>query len=251
MKRILAVIAIPVLLSPVNAFADGSIVIGTRYGSADINGSLRHLSTDPADDIDINDELGYRDGNPVSFYLQLEHPLPLLPNARIDQGELDESARGQMNRTVDFGGSTFTLGENVDSAVRVRQTDVILYYSIFDTVANVDVGINARHLDSDSSLTGNLAGNETAAVSGWIPMLYAGLAVDLPSTRLWLGADGSYTGYHGNHMYDLNLSASYVTDWHLGINMGYRQVRLELDDFDDSHADIEFGGPWAGVFVSF
>jgi outer membrane protein len=239
------------VLLPATTVADTGITLGARYGTSDIDGSLRYLSTDPADDIDINDDLGYRDTRPYNFYLQLEHPLPLLPNARLNRSVMDESASGQLTRTVNFGGSTFTLGETVDSTAEVTQTDIILYYSISDTVASVDVGINAKYLDSSASLSGNLAGNETANISGWVPMLYAGVGVDLPLTGLSIGADGSYTGYQGSRLYDLNLRASYTTDWHIGADLGYRRMKLNLDDFDDSYSDIEFDGPYAGVFVTF
>ncbi len=239
------------ILLPATAVADTGITLGARYGTSDINGSLRYLSTSPDDDIDINDDLGYRDTRPYNFYLQLEHPLPLLPNARLNRSRMDESASGQLSRTVNFGGSKFTLGETVDSTAEVTQTDIILYYSIFDTVANVDVGLNAKYLDSSVSLSGNLAGDETANISGWVPMLYAGVGVDLPLTGLSIGADGSFTGYQGSRLYDLNLRASYTTDWHIGADLGYRRMKLNLDDFDDSYSNIEFDGPYAGIFVTF
>ncbi len=250
MNRTVPVLMLAALL-PAIAGAETSIAIGARYGATDISGSLRYQSNDPADDIDINNDLGYQDDRPSSFYLQLEHPLPLLPNARVDRSDLDDSASGQLTRTVNYGGSTFTIGENIDSSAQLTQTDIILYYSVLDTVANVDVGVNARYLDSSTSLTGNLAGNETANVSGWIPMLYAGIGVDLPLTGLSIGADGSYTGYQGSRLYDLNLRASYTTGWHVGADVGYRHMRLDLEDFDDSYANIEFDGPYAGVFVKF
>jgi outer membrane protein len=250
MKRTFAALMLAALL-PATAAAETGIAFGARYGTTDINGSLRYQSNDPSDDIDINDDLGYRDVRPNSFYLQLEHPLPLLPNARLNRSEMNESASGQLSRAVNFGGSSFTVGENIDSTVQFSQTDIILYYNILDTLASVDVGIDARHLDSSSSLTGNLSGNETASVSGWVPMLYAGIGVDLPLSGLSIGADGSFTGYQGSRLYDMNLRASYTTDWHAGADLGYRRMRLDLDDLDDSYADIEFDGPYAGLFVKF
>ena len=201
----------------------------------------------PSDIINMNDDLGYRDDRPDSFYLQLEHPLPLLPNARLSRSGMDESASGQPTRAVIYGASTFTHGANIDSTVQVTQTDIILYYNILKTVASVDVGVDARHLDSSSSL----AGNEPATVSGWVPMLYAGIGVDLPVTGLSIGADGSFAGYQGSRVYDLNLRASYTTGWRIGADLGYRYMKLNQEDFDASSADIEFDGPYAGLSVKF
>lgn len=250
MKRLLSTLMLTALL-PASIMAETAITLGTTFGTSDISGSLRYLSNDPADDIDINDDLGYQDDQPLNYYLQLEHPLPVLPNARINRIELDESASGQMTRTVNYGGSSFTIGENIDSSARVSQTDIILYYSIFDTVANVDVGLDARYLDSKTSLTGSISGNESASVSGWVPMFYAGVGIDLPVSGLSFGADGSFTGYQDNRLYDLNVRASYTTDWHVGADLGYRRMKLDLEDFDGSYADVEFDGPYAGLFVTF
>ena len=250
MKRSLSVLMLTALL-PASVMAETGITLGTRLGTSDVNGTLRYQSIDPADDVDINNDLGYQDSQPVNYYVQLEHPLPLLPSARIDHSELDDSASGQLTRTVNYGGSSFTVGENIDSSVQVSRTDIILFYSIFDTVANIDVGVNARYIDSKTSLTGNLSGNETASISGWVPMFYAGVGMDLPLSGLSLGADGSFAGYQGNHLYDVKLRASYTTDWNLGADLGYRRMRLDLEDFDDSYADIEFDGPFAGLFVTF
>ncbi|MGB5540072.1 MAG: TIGR04219 family outer membrane beta-barrel protein [Gammaproteobacteria bacterium] len=213
------------------------------------------LARDPVDaatsSIDLHPDLGYNSVNSGNHYLRLEHSLPLLPHAMISKRSIDENARGRLSRTLDSGGSSFTVGGDVDSSVQYRQSDVIFYYSILDTSASIDVGVNARYIESSRVPGGVSGGMETADVTGWIPLLYAGLGVDLPLTGLSLGANGSIMGYQGNRLYDVTLQASYTTPWNAGADLGYRRPKLGLDDFDSYSADIEFSGPYAGVFVKF
>ena len=76
-------------------------------------------------------------------------------------------------------------------------------------------------------------------------------AHDLPLTGLSASADGSYIKYDGSSFYDFSVRASYTTPWHLGVDIGYRRIKLDLDDFDDSFADVEFDGPYAGAYLHF
>lgn len=246
--------SLPVLvlcLVSATAAAETGLRLGAQIWQGDAGGTIRYRSSDPADDIDLESDLGFERVNPASYYLRLEHPLPLLPNAMLSRTMLGEDANGRLSRTVDFGGSSFTVGETLDSQVDYRQSDIILYYSILDTGANIDIGVDARYIDSTTVLAGSSGNSESAAVSGWIPLLYAGLGIDLPLTGLSVGADGSFLGYRGHHLYDVAVRASYTTKYRLGADIGYRHLRLGLDDFDAYSADVEFSGPYAGIFVSF
>jgi outer membrane protein len=246
-----ATLFIASLLWTTVAAGDTGLLAGARYWQGDADGSVRYLSNDPANDIDLNRDLGYDSVEAGTYYLRLEHPVPLLPNAMISRTELDDSARGRLSRTVDFGGSSFIVGEDIDSRLQYRQSDIILYYSILDTVANLDIGLDARHVDSTTALSGSGGSTETANVTGWIPLLYAGIGLDLPLTGLSVGADGSFLGYRGHHLYDVTLRASYTSPLRLGADLGYRHLKLGLDDFEGYSADLEFSGPYAGVFVDF
>ncbi|TCK18371.1 outer membrane protein [Thiogranum longum] len=242
------------LLTFVSPFAQADNLkaeAGAQYWSYDIGGSVRYQSKRSSDDIDVNDDLGYNDDDLNSYYLSFEHPVPALPNVRVSFTNIDTSANGTLSKSVDYGNTTFAVNEDVNSELQLDQTDVTMYYQLFDTVLNVDLGLNAKYIDSRSRITGSASGTETADVSGWVPMLYAGFGADLPFTGLSISADGSFVGYQDSTFYDYTLKASYITPWYLGVDVGYRAVRLNLDDFDGSYADIEFDGPFAGAHLEF
>ena len=224
---------------------------GVHHWSYDITGDARYKTRNSSNDIDVEDDLGYNNDNLNSYYFSFEHPVPVLPNVRVSRTNIDSSANGQLGKSVLYGNTTFNLNENVSSEIKLDQTDVTMYYQLFDTVLNVDLGLNAKYIDSRARVTGALSGTETADVSGWVPMLYAGLGAELPLTGLSVSADGSYVSYQDSSFYDYTLKASYITPWYLGVDVGYRATRLNLDDFDGSYADLEFGGPFAGAHFEF
>ena len=241
----------PVLLAGIAGADTLETRIGANYWNFDVNGTVRYLSTDPADNIDVNDELGYRDDALVSIYAIFEHPAPLIPNARVTGTRIDSDANGTLSRNLSWGNVDFTIDEDVTSAVQLDQVDLALYWRLLDNTLNLDVGLDIRYLDLDATITGTVSGTDTATASGVLPMLYAGAGIDLPLTGLGVSADGTFIGYSGNTLYDFTVRASYDSNWPIGIEAGYRIMKLDLDDFDDYYADISFGGPYAGLNLHF
>ena len=127
----------------------------------------------------------------------------------------------------------------------------LFYYSPLDTVANIDFGLTIRHLDASAKITGAVTGTEEADVSAWIPLPYVGVGIDLPFTGLSVAAEGSGIKFQGNHYYDFTAQVRYDTPWFTGINLGYRSIVFKLDDVDDTFADIEFSGPFIGIYAAF
>jgi outer membrane protein len=240
------------LLLPAVAAADTlGLRAGANYWSYDIGGTARYKTKDAANDIDVNKDLGYDDGTLGELYASLEHPLPVLPNVRISKTNIDEDANGRLTKTVVYGDIVFQANEAVSSKVELDQTDITLYYSPLDNVINLDLGLNAKYIDSKARIVGAVSGTQTADISGWVPMAYAGIGADLPLTGLFLGAEGAYIKYDSSSFYDFRLRASYTSPWWVGAEAGYRKIKLDLDDFDDSFADVEFDGPYAGLYLHF
>jgi outer membrane protein len=240
------------LLLPSIAGADIlGVTAGANYWNYDISGTARYQTRDSANDIDVNKDLGYDDGNLGYYYIALEHPVPFLPNVRLSKTDIDEDANGILSKTVVYGGTTFLVNENLNSEVQLDQTDITLYYSPLDTVVNVDLGLNAKYIDSKARITGAISGTQDADVSGWVPMAYAGVGIDLPLTGLAVSADGSYIKYESSSFYDYTLRVTYTSPWYVGADVGYRKIKLDLDDFDDSFANVEFDGPYAGLYLHF
>jgi outer membrane protein len=247
----------PFMLASLGLFvssADADVIgvwAGANYWNYDISGTARYKTSNSSNDIDVNDDLGYDDGSYTVLYAALEHPVPVLPNVRLVYTDIDEDANGQLSKSVVYGDTTFQANEQVSSLVELKQTDITLYYSVLDNIFNLDLGLTAKYIDSKARITGQISGSEDADLSAWVPMVYAGVGIDLPLSGLAVSADGSAVGYSGSKFYDFTVRATYDTPWFVGIDVGYRQIRLDLDDIDDSYANIEFSGPYAGAYLHF
>jgi len=240
-----------VLLAGMSSADTPGTRIGANYWNLDVNGTVRYQSTDPADNIDVNDDLGYGDDALTSVYAIFEHPAPLIPNARVTGTRIDTDASGKLGRNFTWGNVDFTIDEDVTSAVQLDQFDLALYWRLLDNTLNLDAGLDIRYLELDATITGAVSGTDTATATAVLPMLYAGAGIDLPLTGLGVSADGAFIGYSGNTLYDFTVRASYDSNWPIGIEAGYRIMKLDLDDFDDYYADIRFEGPYAGLNLQF
>lgn len=249
MRRLIAVLFMTI---PTVAPADVlGVRAGASYWSYDINGTARYKTRDSANDLDINNDLGYDNGSSGYYYISLEHPVPFLPNVRLSYTNIDEDANGHLTRTVIFGNTKFPVNEDVSSKFKLKQTDITLYYELLDNVVSLDLGLNGKYIDSKAQITGAASGTERTNISGWVPMAYAGVGADLPLTGLGVSADGSYVKYEGSTFYDFSIRARYTTPWHVGVDVGYRKIKLDLDNFNDSFTNIEFDGPYAGAYLEF
>jgi outer membrane protein len=251
MHRFLVILTALQLLSA-NSVADTlAIRAGVNYWKYDISGTARYKSNSSSDNIDVNRDLGYNDGSAGVYYMALEHPVPLLPNIRLTYTDIDEHANGRLSKTVVYGNATFLANEAVSSQVKLKQTDITLYYELVDNVVSLDLGLDGKYIDSKARISGDISGTQDASVSGWVPLAYAGIGVDLPLTGLGVSADGSFSRYKGSRFYDYSVQVTYTTPWHMGLDAGYRKIKINLDDFDNSFADIEFDGPYAGAYLRF
>ena len=59
-------------------------------------------------------------------------------------------------------------------------------------------------------------------------------------------------GYDGNSVVEFNAQVGYESNLGLGLEAGYRSVRMELDAFDDvDSAEIDVSGPYAAINYHF
>ena len=57
--------------------------------------------------------------------------------------------------------------------------------------------------------------------------------------------------YDGSSISDYTGYVRYTSDYVVGVEVGIRKQTYELDDLDDTYGTIEFGGPYAALFLYF
>lgn len=202
--------------------------------------------------------LNFADKTQTSYYVALEHPLPLVPNIRLQHNQLESSGVTSLNTDFTFNNTTFAAGTLLQNDTKLTNTDYVLYYEVLDNdLVSLDLGINGKHIKGTVAVAGTAANGLATSqrASQLIPMLYASAIVGLPLTGLDVFTQGSYVSLDGNRVYDVQAGVAYAVLDNLAVNMrlklGYRAVNVQLDDVDNLHADIDFKGVFAGIELHF
>jgi outer membrane protein len=249
MKRLLLASAITACtLSAAHADTVFGIYAGAYNWKADYSGDIN--DTDADQNIDLEDDLGFSDESNTVFYIAVEHPVPILPNVRIQHTALDSSADGRLTRDFTFDDVDFSVGQDVATKIDFTHTDLTLYYEVLDNWVNLDLGLTVRKFDGEIEIVG---AGETAQVDidATLPMLYVAAQFDLPLTGLSAGLSGNAIGYSGNTLLDLNGYLQYEFAFGLGLRGGYRTFSLKLDDVNDIDSDLTLDGYYAALTFHF
>ncbi|HBM35920.1 TIGR04219 family outer membrane beta-barrel protein [Sulfuricurvum sp.] len=172
-----------------------------------------------------DDESGYQVG------LYLEHPIPLLPNVRVD-----------FTPDTSFSGSDGLGGIN---KVSFEQTDITPYYEILDNVVDIDLGVSFKIIDA------TIEGAINDSFSEVIPMGYLGMALTPPLSPLSIEGSVKYIGYNGDSLTDARIKVLWKIAAGLGAQAGYRYESLDIKDRFDTNTNVTFKGPFVGFNYRF
>lgn len=217
---------------------------GAAYWGAETSGDFNYKGSS----IDLQKDLGHTNRQNANFiWASFEHPIPIIPNIKIQHTKIDDNA--SKNANVIFDNKTYT--GTINSSLKLNQTDFIAYYEILDNWLNLDLGINAKYLDASVSM--NSLGEESSSksVKEVIPMLYAKAKFDLPFSGLSLETDLSYITYDSSDFYDFKGGLLYETKIGLGATAGYRAQKLKIDDISDFNSNIDVKGFYTGLYYHF
>lgn len=210
--------------------------------------------------LDVKQTLGLSSENQTSFTLQLDHPVPVIPNIRISRTELDFG--GHISQGFTFDGTTFD-DDDITSQIDLTHTDFTAYYRFLDGLTSLiplvglraELGITVRQFDGGFKVTGQALeqqATEYLELSTPVPMGYAGLRVNLPY-GISAGANVNAIGYSGNQITDWVADIRYQYEGlpliKPGIQAGYRSFDIKLDDLKDTYGDLSLKGGYFGAYV--
>lgn len=203
---------------------------------------------------------GLKDQTQNSFFVAIEHPFPLIPNIKIASTDLDTNGSTSLIKDFEFGGENYAMGSDISTKFDVSYVDYTMYYELFDNgLFSFDLGVTARDFESDIYVTSLEEVDEPASSklssSEIVPMVYVSTNVGLPLTGFNVYAQGNLLSLDDSTMYDYEVGVSYELIDNLAIDVnltvGYRAVKLDVEDIDDLYTDLDFDGVYAGAVVHF
>ncbi|WP_216937408.1 MULTISPECIES: TIGR04219 family outer membrane beta-barrel protein [unclassified Acinetobacter] len=169
-----------------------------------------------------------------------EHPLPLLPNAKIKYVNLDSNSEQRSPANA--------------SDIELKNIDYILYYELLDTIVHADVGLGLSSLDGTVKNL-NAATFSQYDLDEYSPLLYATAGVKLPFTGMSAKAEAIYS--HGSDSKKTDVQAELQYDFidnllvDVGAKVGYRIMQVDFEQNQHPDLQLEFKGPYIGLDIHF
>ncbi len=203
--------------------------------------------------VDADDDLNLDSQTDIYLRAKLEHPVPLLPNIRLAYNRTETSGDGRIEKDFQFGDIVFSGGRDISSDAKLDSYDGTLYYELVDTGVDLDLGLTVRYFDGYVKVTDKGTGESDSTDIDFVaPMLYGNFRLPLPFLEgLSVGAEGNWITYDGSTLYDIQADARYTFPMGLGLEVGYRYENIELDDVEDTDADIDIQGVFFGAIWDF
>lgn len=252
MKKTLLAVATAVAALSLQPTAQADTIFGVYAGGQywDTSTSGRFGTSDDQVSFDFTDD------TQTSFYIALEHPVPLLPNIQIRRTTLADQGTTTLDRNYEFNGQVYPVTTTLTADIDLGHTDYILYYEIFDNdLISVDLGINAMNVDGFLQVTDEDGNRNSIEASSWVPTAYGHFRLGIPATDLTLYAKGSFLAIDDSSIRDVEAGIEYRLIENLAVDLnlqlGYRDTQLELDDLDDIYSDLQFKGPYLGLELHF
>lgn len=247
MKKTAIAATLAVLMSA-SAQADVlGLYIGGQYWDTKASGMFGELGS--LETFSLN---GEKKG---SFYVAIEHPIPLLPNVKLSSTNLDTTGDTVLSQDFKFGDVTFPKGTAVGTAIDLSFVDYTFYYELFSNdLFAFDFGLTARDTKVDTLVTSS---GESATLKGSqiIPMLYASATIGLPLTGFEFFGQGNFLTVGDHTVYDYQAGIGYAVLDNLAVDLdvqlGYRAVSLKLEDIDDLSTDLKYDGVYLGAELHF
>lgn len=243
MKMISRTLLFSLTAMPLVGFAD---VIGFEAG---INYWNHSMSGEVKSPLAANDfvRIDFDDNNDINMFVAIEHPVPFLPNVKLQQNNLQAAG------LVPVSDANFQNDQaiNVRGDIDLSHTDVILYYEILDNWVNLDLGLSAKYFNGYSRFKYENIIDDEADFDDWIPMLYGKAQFDLPLTGLSASAVVEALTFDSNNITDVDLALKYQTNFGLGAALGYRAIDVDLKNINSFRSDLKSDGFYLGLNLDF
>ncbi len=256
-KVLLTAVFSSILVANAYAIPGIDLSMGVGYTSLSPSGDMSYGGNSIGLDTDLNLD------NSKKAYAYIDIDLPVLPNVKLEYSPFQYQGSGALNN-ITFGDYTFNA--NVDSNLDFDQYDLVVYYGLPVPVITPRLGLAVKYLDGTESITdsNNPSTSSKADVSLPLPLLYAGVTIDIPLiplvSKVDIDLEGKYVTVEGHTFTELKalgklklLKVPVVGSLYAGL--GYKYTRLKIHNLEidgkDFNSDFKFKGIIGEVGVEF
>lgn len=203
--------------------------------------------------IDVEKDLQYDDERSNVFYAAVEHPLPVLPNFKLQRTEMETSSVGTFQRDIEFNNTTFATDTSFFSSLDLSHTDITGYWQPVQNWVTIGVGVTVRIYDSRVVIQSRTNNGVRAReeVEQRLPMAYGKARLEIPNTHFSVSAELQGLSFDGSNLLDAQLQVAYESIFGFGAALGWRSFHLELDDINDLDTDIDVSGVYLAATYHF
>ncbi|MGJ8664645.1 MAG: TIGR04219 family outer membrane beta-barrel protein, partial [Marinicella sp.] len=191
--------------------------------------------------------INFNDNKDLNPYIQFEHPVPFLPNFKLQQNHIESSG------FIPVSDPTFLDGQEVmvRGDMNFSHVDLMLYYELLDNWINLDLGISAKYFDGYQRFKYQTEIDDELDFDHLIPMLYIKGQFDLPLTGLSAAATVEALSFDSNKVTDIELALKYQFKFGLGMDVGYRTLDIDLKNINSFKSDMKMQGLFIGGYFEF
>jgi len=247
MLKKLNLFAIMSLLFVSSAYAD---TLGVFFGVGQWHMAPSGSVANGTDNVNLVTDLGFSDKNQKSYFFAFEHPIPFLPNVKLQRQEASVKGTNVITRTFTYGGQTFSASDTVTSNVDLGHNDIILYYELLDNVVSLDLGLNVKNFDGTVDIKGTTQ-SVTDKLNAFVPMAYGHAKFEIPATNFAFDIEASVVAYSGDSFSDIKAAIGYESDVGVGAELGYKNIKLNVADISGISSNVTFEGYYFDFNVHF
>ena len=212
----------------------------------------------------IHDQL-YGEKNSGYLFAELRHPLPILPNVRLEYSAQQSSGEGKTGAlSTPFLGATTLSSTDIRSDLCIEQYDVVMFYRLLENMMwmSLDVGLDLKYVVSEYKVDAISVDEYSDSLT---PLLYVRGRVDIPHTDLGVETDVRYITDGSSTLSDIKIKVDYTMTFipvvHPVVEIGYRVESFDIDGEEsaiigpiisgNTDVDLTFSGLYGGVGLAF
>lgn len=252
MKKWLSILALSAVAATTLSADFLRVEMGAGAFMSEPSGDLTYSTS--VSPVDVKDTLGFSSESSPYVWLNVKHPVPILPNLRLEY--LNLSSKGN-SQSFNWDGNSVPVGTS--SELTLTQYDATLYYNILDNTfwTTLDLGLDLKMIQSNYKIDPNgLYPGYDKSNDVVIPMAYLRARVQIPATNIGFEADGKYIGDGTSEFYDARIKADYTLGFipvvQPALEVGYRMQKFKAQDSgNEVKTDLNYAGAYVGLMLRF